>query len=245
MIEAHTGPAPLRSVPYGPYKSAYHNGAGEFLFDLWRADYDKRYQDLESGIRTQLANGDSILESNVNYEEWGNIGITVLWSIKGTRRIRPDGTFDELSQPFIDQYMTPEYLAAHLVNRAKGFGWSLIGWINPNTICAPDLATICTHGKPSKLGPAYSPLCNGAHQLKQWRVTDGDPADTQSWIGKQLNSLADFDAVDANQDCQPLVSASFPERGDMSRDELVAMNIGDRKVLDCGAAGIFTIERYA
>jgi len=159
--------------------------------------------------------------------------------------MRPDGTFGELNQPFIDGCMTPEYLAAHLVNRAKGFGWLLISWISSNTICAADLAKICTHGRPSKLGPAYSPLCNGAHQLKQWRVAEGDPDDPQSWIGKELNSLADFDAVDANETCQPLVSATFPERGDMSRDELTEMNVGDRKFLNCGAAGTFVIERYA
>jgi hypothetical protein len=141
--------------------------------------------------------------------------------------------------------MTPEYLAEHLVNRAKGFAWTLISWIDFGGICSTDNVSVCTHGKSSRLGEAYSPLCNGGHQLKQWRVTDGDPDEGQSWIGKQLNSLADFDAVDANEDCHPLVSASFPERGDMSRDELVAMNVGDRKYLNCGAAGIFAIERYA
>jgi hypothetical protein len=245
MIEAYSGPEPLPATPCGPYKSRYHNGAGDFLFDLWQADYEKRYRDLEMGIRGQLAKGDAILESNVDYTCWGRLGITTLWSLNGNRSMQPDGSFAELHLPLIASCMTPTYLAEHLVNRAKGFGWTLVSWIDFQGICAPDIAKICTHEKTSELGEAYSRLCNGGHQLKQWRVTDGQPDETQSWIGKRLNSLADFDAVDANEDCHPLVSARFPERGDMSRDELTAMNVGERKYLNCGAAGIFAIERCA
>jgi len=245
MIQAQSGPRPLSAIPFGPYKSAYHNGAGTFLFEIWQADYDKRYRELAAGIREELANDRIILESNVDHDEWGKVGITTLWSIKGTRRMLPDGRFSDLDQPFITKCMTPEYLAEHLVNRAKGFGWSLTSWFDPQNICAADIAVICTHGKTSLLGEAYSPLCNGAHQLKQWRVTDNDPDEAASWIGTQLNALADFDAIDANTDCQPLVSAHFPQRGDMSRDDLINMLIGERKYLDCGAARIFTIERYA
>jgi hypothetical protein len=42
MIQAHSGPKALPFTFYGPYKSPYHNGAADFLFDLWKADYDIR-----------------------------------------------------------------------------------------------------------------------------------------------------------------------------------------------------------
>ncbi len=63
--------------------------------------------------------------------------------------------------------------------------------------------------------------------------------------GQQIVQMRDFDATDADQDCDPLVSASFPERGLVARSEVESMVINQSIAINAGAGGIGWITRIS
>lgn len=157
-------------------------------------------------------------------------------------------------------YVTAEEMEAIQKQSAATFERNLLNGANPNchtpacveanyatacdvsrfcicgaaSLCTPDSATVCVHGKQSTKGDGYAPMCNGAHQLKLFRF---------DWDGIQIVTLANIDEVD-NDDCSPIVSENC-ERGSVPRADVVAMNIGDVIHFNEGAGGCGSITRVA
>jgi hypothetical protein len=63
--------------------------------------------------------------------------------------------------------------------------------------------------------------------------------------GKQIVQMRDFDETDADQECSPLVSASYPERGEVARSEVEALPINGVIHFNAGAGGCGSIKRIS
>lgn len=63
--------------------------------------------------------------------------------------------------------------------------------------------------------------------------------------GKQIVQMRDFDETDADTDCDPLVSANYPDRGLVARSKVEAMKVGETIGFNAGAGGLGSITRVA
>ena len=117
--------------------------AYDFNFDLWQAHYQERKTAMQRFFENWLRQGGTILESFSDQrptadftEPYRNGCPDTLWSVKGTRCMDIHSNISDYQRPFLDPYMTPEYLAEHLACRMFGFNLRVATWLeipNPTT----------------------------------------------------------------------------------------------------------------
>lgn len=83
--------------------------------------------------------------------------------------------------------------------------------------------------------------------MKRVRVEGGaiSPEYLVDFDGRQIVQMRDFDYTDADQDCEPVVSGSFPERGLVARSEVEVLPINGVILINAGAGGSGLIKRIS
>lgn len=84
-------------------------------------------------------------------------------------------------------------------------------------------------------------------RMKRVRVEGGaiSPEYLVDFDGRQIAQMRDFDYTDADQDCDPVVSASYPDRGLVARSEVEALPINGVILINAGAGGSGLIKRIS
>jgi hypothetical protein len=121
------------------FGQARDRDAYNFSFEKWHVHYKERQTAMQLFFEEWLRQGGTILESfsdnrpTANFAEADRNGCAdTLWNVKGTRRMDIHGNITDYQRPFLDPYMTPEYLAEHLASRMFGFNLRVATWLETN-----------------------------------------------------------------------------------------------------------------